>query len=164
MNSRTDHTTYGTPAALDNPENAPAGLSTARLDRDELLEQAERIRQARRAPVPTVDPTRRAPRFRIRVASRLAPSAPREYTFDQARVSFGRAEDNDVVLPSPRHTLSRYHSEIHYHEHWFWLVDLHSRNATHIAGRRLNPAERYPLFEGDTFELDGHLITFLGRS
>jgi hypothetical protein len=145
------------------PANQTSSLSIARLDRDELLAQVERIRQARQTPVPTVDSERHAPRFRIRVESTLtAPPAMREYTFDKACVSCGRARDNDVVLPSPQHTLSRYHSEIHYHEPWFWLVDLHSCNATHIEGRALNPAERYPLFEGDTFVLDGNRITFLG--
>ncbi len=140
--------------------------TTIGLDRKALLaqiaEEYNRRGHLSAKPVPQVDPAAPAPRFRVRVAHQKQVAEPKEYVFEQARVSFGRAPDNDVALNSPQRTLSRYHFEIQYEDRAFWLVDVHSRNATSVKGTRLQPAERYILLEGDSFQVGDFTVTFLG--
>ena len=133
---------------------------TVGLDRDHLADIVARARRARAKPVPAIDPEEQAPRFRIRVEHKQGRWPSRTYEFEQARVTFGRAKDNDVVLPSAWRILSRHHVEIQYHDRSYWLVDKHSRNATRVAGHKIEPAERYVLLDGDSFEVGDTLITF----
>lgn len=85
---------------------------------------------------------------------------PAVYNFQKACVTIGRLSDNDIVLPSTM--VSRRHLEIHYADRAFWLVDVKSRNTTKVEGHALNPNERYVLLDGDSFEVGGYRITFLG--
>jgi type VI secretion system protein len=64
--------------------------------------------------------------------------------------SFGRAADNDWVLPDPQRYLSGHHARIHFRQGAFYLEDL-STNGTFVNGATL-PVSRtgpHPLRDGD---------------
>lgn len=143
------------------------GDTTAGLDwsvlQKQLAAEKERLDDAFSPSFPQADPSDRAPRYRIRVVHLGGKVGTEEYLFDKARVSFGRSEENDVVLPSPSGILSRRHFEIQYEDRAYWLVDVNSRNGTSMQGRVLDPSERYVLLDGDSFDVGEFRVTFLGR-
>lgn len=64
----------------------------------------------------------------------LGPGAKKE--FNQQGGSFGRAGDNEWVLPDPERTISSYHGEISFRDDHYWLTD-NSTNGTFVRGGEL---------------------------
>src|SRR4051794_12964942 len=65
--------------------------------------------------------------------------------------SFGRAHDNDWVLPDPQRYLSGHHGRIHFRQGAFYLEDL-STNGVFVNGATLPVSRTGPhaLRDGDT--------------
>ena len=110
--------------------------------------------------------------FKLLVEYAPAPDRQRALTFAKDRVSIGRAHSNDVRLLSPARLVSRQHAEIRREESGFWIVDLGSKRATWLNGRRLEVDRPYALQRGDRllvgdfqieFVTDASLFVFIHR-
>ncbi|HEY0602327.1 MAG TPA: FHA domain-containing protein, partial [Herpetosiphonaceae bacterium] len=66
-------------------------------------------------------------------------------------VTFGRAQDNDVVLNES--TVSPYHAKIVCDSTGCWIVDLTSANGTYVDGTRLFSQQPQQLSEGMTIQI-----------
>lgn len=63
---------------------------------------------------------------------------------DSSMIKVGRAEDNDIVLPSSK--ISKYHAYLEQRDEEDWVVyDLNSSNGTFLGGLKLEPQRAYPL-------------------
>jgi pSer/pThr/pTyr-binding forkhead associated (FHA) protein len=49
----------------------------------------------------------------------------------------GRSDQNEIVLPDPAKSVSRFHAEIRFENGKFSIVDLNSQNGTWVAGKRV---------------------------
>lgn len=67
-------------------------------------------------------------------------------TFEKKKISFGRSEENDIVIPSM--IISAQHGWIHYEEENWYLYDYNSTNGLWIRGNRV---KKHKLMDGDTF-------------
>lgn len=75
--------------------------------------------------------------------------------------TIGRAPDNGIVIPDDR--CSRLHAEIFFRPEdsgWF-LRDLHSRNGTHVNGKKMNAEEEILLFPNDSITIGKTCLVFL---
>ena len=99
--------------------------------------------------------------FKLLVEYAPSPGKNRTLTFAQDRVSIGRAHTNDVKLTNPMRLVSRQHAEIRQEKGEFWVVDLGSKNATWLNGRRLLAAQPYLLQDGDFFRVGDFNIEFV---
>jgi pSer/pThr/pTyr-binding forkhead associated (FHA) protein len=80
-----------------------------------------------------------------------------EYTFDKTPITLGRREDNDVVIDNQ--AVSGHHARIEREDpNFFVLVDLDSLNGTFLNEKRM---DREKVFDGDTFIVGKHILTFL---
>jgi hypothetical protein len=71
---------------------------------------------------------------------RVSGSGPGEVTIPYKKtVTFGKKEDNDVVLPS--NGVSRYHARITFNDEGIFLRDLDSKNGTFMNGERIKSRE-----------------------
>ncbi|RJR35575.1 MAG: FHA domain-containing protein [Deltaproteobacteria bacterium] len=73
-----------------------------------------------------------------------------EFHFDQATVSVGRAENNDLCLGSDQ-LVSRRHARLGVEEGNLWVEDTQSLNGTYLNNRRLEA--KTPLASGDIFRV-----------
>ena len=85
----------------------------------------------------------------------------RTLTFAKDRVSIGRAHTNDVRLSNPMRFVSRQHAEIRREEGGVWIVDLGSKNATLLNGRRIEADRPYALQSGDRLLVGDFQIEFV---
>jgi eukaryotic-like serine/threonine-protein kinase len=95
----------------------------------------------------------RAPRagpLRISVEILSGPLDGLEFHFEEATVSIGRAENNDICL-GPDQLVSRRHARLGLEEGNLWVEDAQSLNGTYLDNRRL--AEKTPLASGDIFRV-----------
>lgn len=69
--------------------------------------------------------------------------------------SFGRSQDNDVVLPDK--SVSRQHATITFESGGFYLRDLQSQNGTYVDNQRIN---EYLLRNGDRVQFGNVQFTF----
>ena len=83
----------------------------------------------------------------------FAPGSLRAFSFAKERVAIGRSHTNDVKLANPLRLVSRQHAEIRHEGGVFWLVDLGSKNATWLNGRRLEAERPYSISHGDRFRI-----------
>jgi hypothetical protein len=72
------------------------------------------------------------------------------------RVSIGRLDSNDVVLPYQH--ISRYHADLQREGGTWWITDLHSMNGVQVGGRRV---EHHPLGPGERVQLAPGIIVYL---
>jgi serine phosphatase RsbU (regulator of sigma subunit) len=84
--------------------------------------------------------------------------ARRSFTLDRARVTIGRARENDLFLPD--RWLSRKHAEIRQSPDGYYVVDLGSKNGTLVNRTPVREAQR--LKPGDVITLGEHFLTFSG--
>ena len=91
----------------------------------------------------------------------FAPGGHTAFTFAQDCVAIGRSHTNDVKLANPLRLVSRKHAEIRREADAFWLVDLGSKNATWLNGRRLEAERPYTLHHGDRFRVGDFQIEFV---
>ncbi|NUO51002.1 MAG: sigma 54-interacting transcriptional regulator [Polyangiaceae bacterium] len=75
-------------------------------------------------------------------------------------LSIGRADDNDIVVDDTR--ISRKHARIEHREDGVWLVDLGSRNGSHVGSRRVDGQEA--LRPGDVARMGPLEILVAGAS
>ncbi len=99
--------------------------------------------------------------FKLLVECASSPGKHRALTFAKDRVSIGRAHSNDVRLSSPMRLVSRQHAEIRQEKGMFWIVDLGSKRATWLNGRRLEVDRPYALQRGDRLQVDDFQIEFV---
>lgn len=101
------------------------------------------------------------PSFKLLVDYVAAPGKHRALAFAQDRVSIGRGHSNDVKLTNPLRLVSRQHAEIRRQAGACWIVDLGSKNATWLNGRRLDADRPYRLQHGDRFLVGDFQIEFV---
>ena len=99
--------------------------------------------------------------FKLLVEYASSPGKHRALTFAKDRVSIGRAQSNDVKLTNSMRLVSRQHAEIRREKGGFWIVDLGSKNATLLNGRRIEADRPYALQHGDRFVLGDFQIEFV---
>ncbi len=99
--------------------------------------------------------------FKLLVECASSPGKHRALTFAKDRVSIGRAHSNDVRLSNPMQLVSRQHAEIRQEKGMVWIVDLGSKNATWLNGRRLEAERPYALRYGDRFLVGDFQIKFV---
>jgi hypothetical protein len=68
----------------------------------------------------------------------------REIEIGERTLRLGRGDQNDVVLPDPAKSVSRFHAELRTEQGRFIVVDLNSQNGVWIAGRRVPQATLEP--------------------
>ncbi|MEO8184164.1 MAG: type VI secretion system-associated FHA domain protein [Deltaproteobacteria bacterium] len=95
-----------------------------------------------------------APLQSDRPASAVGGALTREYRFSRLPISIGRAQDNDLEIPSP--FVSGSHARIEELGGRLWVRDLGSRNGVHVLlgaeSVRIAPQSAYPV-SSDGFEL-----------
>ncbi len=99
--------------------------------------------------------------FKLLVEYAPAPGRQRAMTFAKDRVSIGRAHTNDVRLLNPMRLVSRQHAEIRQEKGMYWVVDLGSKNATLLNGRRIEAERPYALQHGDRLLVGDFQIEFV---
>jgi pSer/pThr/pTyr-binding forkhead associated (FHA) protein len=86
--------------------------------------------------------------------------------FNLFRITIGRDENNDFVIPQS--TISTLHAKIEYRDKLFFLEDLRSTNGTRLNGRKIPPGRPTLIKSGDRikfadrefkFERPDHLIS-----
>ncbi|HSI64927.1 MAG TPA: FHA domain-containing protein [Candidatus Saccharimonadia bacterium] len=65
--------------------------------------------------------------------------ATHEFELTASRARFGRAEDNDIVIPDG--SVSSYHGEVSLTDDGIQLTDRGSTNGTHVNGQRVEQAD-----------------------
>ena len=83
--------------------------------------------------------------------------AGRRYAVGDAPVTFGRGEDNDIVIPDPG--ASRLHAELRQEGDGFVVADLGSANGTRVNGDLIT-APRH-LRPGDEISIATHRFSFV---
>lgn len=68
----------------------------------------------------------------------------REMDLGERNARIGRGDQNDIVLPDPAKSVSRFHAELRFEQGRFSIVDLNSQNGTWVAGRRVQQAALEP--------------------
>ena len=68
----------------------------------------------------------------------------REIELGAQTLRIGRGDQNDVVLPDPGKSVSRFHAELRAEQGTFFVVDLNSQNGVWVAGRRVPQARLEP--------------------
>ncbi len=68
----------------------------------------------------------------------------REIEIGERTLRLGRGDQNDVVLPDPAKSVSRFHAELRAEQGRFLVVDLNSQNGVWVAGRRVPQATLEP--------------------
>ena len=68
----------------------------------------------------------------------------REIELGAHTLRIGRGDQNDVVLPDPAKSVSRFHAELRAEQGTFIVVDLNSQNGVWVAGRRVPQATLEP--------------------
>lgn len=81
-----------------------------------------------------------------------------DYEFDQARISLGREDNNDIQIPLS--TVSRNHAVIFEEKGEWFLEDLRSTHGTKHNGRQVGSGGKKLLRNGDVLEIVHFSITF----
>ncbi len=68
----------------------------------------------------------------------------REIEIGDRTLRLGRGDQNDVVLPDPAKSVSRFHAELRIEQGRFIVVDLNSQNGVWVDGRRVPQAALEP--------------------
>jgi hypothetical protein len=68
----------------------------------------------------------------------------REVDLGERNARIGRGDQNDIVLPDPAKSVSRFHAELRFEQGKYSIVDLNSQNGTWVAGRRVPQAVLEP--------------------
>lgn len=68
----------------------------------------------------------------------------REIDLGERNARVGRGDQNDIVLPDPAKSVSRFHAELRFEQGKYSIVDLNSQNGTWVAGRRVPQATLEP--------------------
>lgn len=68
------------------------------------------------------------------------------------KVSFGRAEENDVQIPDA--SVSGKHCELQFDGAWWWITDLKSRNGTRVNGKTVT---RRQIVDGDVISIGNNV-------
>jgi len=68
----------------------------------------------------------------------------REVDLGERNARIGRGDQNDIILPDPAKSVSRFHAELRFEEGQYSIVDLNSQNGTWVAGRRVPRATLEP--------------------
>jgi hypothetical protein len=64
----------------------------------------------------------------------------REVELGQGSARIGRGDQNEIALPDPAKSVSRFHAELRFEQGRYVIVDLNSQNGTWVAGRRVQQA------------------------
>jgi hypothetical protein len=75
--------------------------------------------------------------------------AGKDWTLDRDVMIIGRGADCDIVLPE--RPISRHHARIERRSQGYVLMDLASKNGTHVNGQEVR--EPYPLQDGDEIQI-----------
>jgi hypothetical protein len=68
----------------------------------------------------------------------------REIELGERNARIGRGDQNEIVLPDPAKSVSRFHAELRFEQGTFTIVDLNSQNGTWVGGRRVQQAVLEP--------------------
>ncbi|MDJ0765189.1 MAG: FHA domain-containing protein [Myxococcota bacterium] len=85
--------------------------------------------------------------------------AKQDLAFDEDKITIGRVQGNDVVLP--RGNVSKRHAEIAYRNNQFFITDLDSTNGTYVNGRRITGAT--PVFLNDKIYTGDYILSVEGH-
>lgn len=89
----------------------------------------------------------------------LKGNAPqRDYHFDSSILLLGREDRCDIRLTDEQ--VSRQHAQILKDGERYYVMDLASRNATYLNGKRLEPNVRFPLQNNDLITVFKYVFTF----
>ncbi|RPJ72699.1 MAG: FHA domain-containing protein, partial [Acidobacteria bacterium] len=61
----------------------------------------------------------------------------REIELAERNARIGRGDQNEIVLPDPAKSVSRFHAELRFEQGRYTIVDLNSQNGTWVGGRRV---------------------------
>lgn len=84
---------------------------------------------------------------------------PRAEPFDQAEITIGRVQGNDIVLP--KGNISKRHSRIVLRDGKFIIVDLKSTNGTYVNGKRISSPQ--VLKDADKVYIGDFTLTLEGQ-
>lgn len=84
-----------------------------------------------------------------------------ELEFNKENISIGRDESNDLVLLNRHRVVSRLHAKIQREDAIYQLIDMGSKNATRLNGKRLETGQCYSLRDGDCFVVGDFEVEFL---
>jgi pSer/pThr/pTyr-binding forkhead associated (FHA) protein len=71
------------------------------------------------------------------------------WTLDRDVITIGRGSDCDIVLPQRQ--VSRHHARVERRNQGYFLIDLGSKNGTHVNGQEVN--QPYMLQDGDEIQI-----------
>lgn len=79
--------------------------------------------------------------------------------FNKLKISIGRDEKNDLVIPKP--TVSNIHATIEFRDEAFYLEDQRSTNGTRLNDRKVTPGQSMRLKSGDRIKFANHEFKFV---
>jgi pSer/pThr/pTyr-binding forkhead associated (FHA) protein/tetratricopeptide (TPR) repeat protein len=82
----------------------------------------------------------------------------REIELAPRAARIGRSDQNDIVLPDPAKSVSRFHAELRFENGKFVLADLNSQNGTWVAGKRV---QQVTLEAGNPVVLGTYRLVFI---
>ncbi len=98
--------------------------------------------------------------IKIAVASydNIEPTTPISAVFDHDRKTLGRSDDNFLVLPDPKHEVSRAQAAVWSDGGRHMLINLSEATAIHINGREIEAAKEVELHAGDHIRIGPYLL------
>ncbi|MES2740513.1 MAG: type VI secretion system-associated FHA domain protein TagH [Pseudomonadota bacterium] len=98
--------------------------------------------------------------IKIAVASydNIEPTTPISAVFDHDRKTLGRSDDNFLVLPDPKHEVSRAQAAVWSDGGRHTLINLSEATAIHINGREIEAAKEVELHAGDHIRIGPYLL------
>ncbi|MEM8557345.1 MAG: FHA domain-containing protein [Bacteroidota bacterium] len=81
------------------------------------------------------------------------------YRFDSGRVTIGRSEACDLILPDAARVVSKQHAEIWLQDGTYYVKDLHSQNHTYLNAQRIPAELPCALSDGDTLRFGLYEVT-----
>lgn len=85
----------------------------------------------------------------------------REIDLGPRNARIGRGDQNEIVLPDPAKSVSRFHAELRYENGAYTIVDLNSQNGTWVAGKRVPQVVLQP---GVPVVVGTYRLVFIGEA
>ena len=95
--------------------------------------------------------------LRASLVGTVPEGTPAVWPIPEGRVALGRQSPCEIILDDDE--ISSRHAEIHHRNGQMQLIDLGSRNGTHINNSRLEPNHPTPIYNGDHIRLGKTTLT-----